>query len=125
MSDWIPHTPGDPMPCDGGMEVFVNLRGENELLEKFEKAPANQYVWAALNGADWEIVAWKPANPESEMKNDTEKLVEAAPDLLEALEEIISDLEHEEPDGWMSGVVHSDGYKKAVAAIAKAKRGEA
>ena len=42
-------------------------------------------------------------------------------ELLEALEDVIADLEHEEADGWMSGQVHSDEYKRARAAIAKVK----
>lgn len=49
------------------------------------------------------------------------RLIAAAPDLLAALMAVIEDLEHKEPDGWMSGQVHVSAFDKARAAIAKAE----
>ena len=48
-------------------------------------------------------------------------LISAAPDLLAAVRLLIGDLEHREPDGWMSGYVHTKSHDAALAAIAKAE----
>jgi len=40
--------------------------------------------------------------------------------MLEALEALISELEHKGSDGWMTGNVHGDDYDRARAAIALA-----
>jgi len=40
--------------------------------------------------------------------------------MLEALEALISELEHKGSDGWMTGNVHGDDYDRALAAIALA-----
>ena len=49
------------------------------------------------------------------------RLITAAPDLLAAVRLLIGDLEHREPDGWMSGYVHTKSHDAALAAIAKAE----
>jgi hypothetical protein len=48
------------------------------------------------------------------------RLIAAAPELLEALRNIVSALGHEGHDGWHSEPVHSSDVKQALAAIAKA-----
>ena len=48
-------------------------------------------------------------------------LKEALKEVLIVLQDCISDLEHEELDGWMSGLVHIDCYKDALKVIAKYK----
>lgn len=43
--------------------------------------------------------------------------------LVEAVHKLIADLEHREPDGWMSGHVHTVAYDAALAALALAEGG--
>jgi hypothetical protein len=59
---WIPHTPGDPMPCDGDMMVEVIQR--REMTEGYYKDVQVADCW------DWEeefrfppneIIGWRPA----------------------------------------------------------------
>lgn len=45
----------------------------------------------------------------------------AAPELLQALKALLSELEHKGSDGWMTGNVHGDDYDRARAAITKAE----
>ena len=42
-------------------------------------------------------------------------------EVLDTLKDCISDLEYEESDGWMSGQVYADYYKKALEVISKYK----
>jgi hypothetical protein len=58
---WIPHKPGDPMPCDPEQVVWIKLR-DGTLYEGDEAEKAVYWEWDALEevrGA--EIIAWKPA----------------------------------------------------------------
>lgn len=48
-------------------------------------------------------------------------LKEALKEVLIVLQDCISDLEHEESDGWMSGLVHVDCYKDALKVVNKYK----
>jgi hypothetical protein len=57
---WIPHIPGDPMPCDGDLVVSVKLRN-GEIRPKPLKA--KEWVWEAwgeLARSPAEIIAWRP-----------------------------------------------------------------
>jgi hypothetical protein len=54
--DWIPHTPGDPMPCDGNL--LVEVRFERGLID--DGFPAKSWVWGRQEGG-YSIVAWRPA----------------------------------------------------------------
>jgi hypothetical protein len=54
--DWTPHTPGDPMPCDGGATVQYQMR-DGTTSRRPEKAKALD--WRSLLGAEWEIIAWR------------------------------------------------------------------
>ena len=55
---WIPHTPGDPMPCDGEKEVRALLRnGAHGQLK------ANQWRWGSFNRRNSaEIIGWNYAD---------------------------------------------------------------
>lgn len=63
---WIPHRPGDPMPCDGELRVWFRCRdGYESLRFAADMQPARNV------GQDWwtgagaqskdQIIAWKPA----------------------------------------------------------------
>lgn len=55
---WIPHTPGDPMPCNPGTSVLIRLGDQSEFFTEFPE----KFVWQEIpdtKGA--EIIAWKPS----------------------------------------------------------------
>ncbi len=55
---WIPHKPGDPMPCEKGAIIRVRLRNG----EEFDcKDPGFLYWGEIPNATGEEIIAWKPA----------------------------------------------------------------
>jgi hypothetical protein len=54
--DWTPHTPGDPIPCDGEAIVQYQMR-DGTTSRRPEKAKALD--WRSLLGAEWEIIAWR------------------------------------------------------------------
>jgi hypothetical protein len=62
--EWIPHTPGDPMPCDGNKRVRVLMRAENECCDYTQGAwPAKNLKWEKLySREEAEIVGWNYAN---------------------------------------------------------------
>lgn len=54
---WIPHKPGDPMPCNPGTSVLIRLGDQTEFFTEFPE----KFVWQEIpdtKGA--EIIAWKP-----------------------------------------------------------------
>jgi len=53
---WIPHRPGDPMPCDGSLMVTIRTRDFDE-----ETDIAREWDWRTLTTTEAEIIAWKPA----------------------------------------------------------------
>lgn len=63
---WIPHRPGDPMPCDGNLEVYFRCKDEFESRLDFpardfaEGAGGNWWTGENANPGD-QIIAWKPA----------------------------------------------------------------
>lgn len=52
---WIPHKPGDPMPCAGHDIVLVRFR---DMEEVGPTSPVG-LRWTGL-GTDGDIIAWKP-----------------------------------------------------------------
>ena len=58
---WIPHTLGDPMPCDGDLRVHVQLRWEPRFAAQIGLDRASKWHWGQLSNRDNEIIAWKPA----------------------------------------------------------------
>jgi hypothetical protein len=59
---WIPHKPGDPMPCDPEQVVWIKLR-DGTLYEGDEAEKAVYWEWGsgAEQDNDYDIIAWKPA----------------------------------------------------------------
>jgi hypothetical protein len=55
--EWIPHKPGDPMPCDGDDYVMVMFR--NHAIPP-ARMQAIDYSWEETGGAHT-ITAWRPA----------------------------------------------------------------
>lgn len=52
--EWIPHKPGDPMPCDKSMLVDIKIEG------------GSSYADQAANKINWSdcfrpVIAWRPA----------------------------------------------------------------
>lgn len=62
VNGWIPHNPGDPMPCDAGDKVHV-LMAEGEI--EIHRAEHVQWCRAEdSNGGllpEYEVIAWRPA----------------------------------------------------------------
>lgn len=60
---WIPHTPGDPMPCDGNLEVEIMTREEAEGSIPWRSGPqlAEEWEWSVNLSPSRQILAWKPA----------------------------------------------------------------
>jgi len=62
---WIPHRPGDAMPCDGGMMVLVKLRNGNtwdvpDRADWWADDSEMSDCWRSENSSS-AIIAWKPA----------------------------------------------------------------
>ena len=55
--EWIPHKPGDPMPCDEDDYVMVMFR--NHVISP-ARMQAIAYSWEET-GAAFTIIAWRPA----------------------------------------------------------------
>lgn len=53
---WIPHTPGDPMPCEASAKVSVRLAGGH-----LETANAGDFLWGPTGYPKGEITHWKLA----------------------------------------------------------------
>lgn len=64
---WIPHKPGDPMPCDGNMMVDVRFAYGGEryrVLARDYYGKDHECVesdWWLGRAGDMSIVAWRPA----------------------------------------------------------------
>ena len=56
--DWIPHTPGDPMPVSRGTMVDIKMRGGATLYGVLMKPTAWDRDRAASHA---EIISWRPA----------------------------------------------------------------
>lgn len=68
---WIPHVPGDPMPCDGDAVVDV----------KFNCGKVNAgnaaWVWGWLGGnCDYSIAAWRPHQPQPKQPYSSDERAE-------------------------------------------------
>lgn len=55
--EWIPHKPGDPMPCDGYTQIEYKHRRGTEL----GPCLANQVAWDTGVYEYAQTVAWRPA----------------------------------------------------------------
>lgn len=54
--EWIPHTPGDPMPCDGEKRVRALLRNGS-----YGQVKATEWHWGKLNRKKAELIGWNYA----------------------------------------------------------------
>lgn len=52
---WIPHTPGDPMPCEASAKVSVRLAGGH-----FDTGKAGEFIWGKTGYENGEITHWIP-----------------------------------------------------------------
>lgn len=64
---WIPHVPGDPMPCNPGEQVEVKLG--NGLCSSFGRVSSSWY-WGDSCTKGGVIVAWRPAQPKQPYNSD-------------------------------------------------------
>jgi hypothetical protein len=56
--EWIPHTPGDPMPCEGRALVRIMTRNTETC-----KREADSFSWNCLKSfSSWEIIGWNYAD---------------------------------------------------------------
>lgn len=58
---WIPHRPGDAMPCDGDLQVFIKLTKDSQIEAYSEYQPARDWIWSDDIPESSKIIAWKPA----------------------------------------------------------------
>lgn len=62
---WITHVPGDPMPCDGGMEVLILCADGyvcGDTAEFWSGSHDGIDLWTGRGAdRDAQIIAWKPA----------------------------------------------------------------
>jgi hypothetical protein len=57
-TNWIPHKPGDPIPCDHSLHVHIKARNGN--LD--EALSARDFIWDEISDyPEAVIIAWKPA----------------------------------------------------------------
>lgn len=54
--DWIPHTPGDPMPCHGDTRVRVLFRNHEVCSKAFAAACRD---WRKMMD-EWDCIGWHP-----------------------------------------------------------------
>jgi hypothetical protein len=54
--EWMPHNPGDPMPCDGEMLVEVWLQNDAKGTDQ-----AKGWQWNGGKIRNWDVIAWRPA----------------------------------------------------------------
>ena len=57
--EWIPHKPGDPMPCDGEMLVEIKVRNGTEFVRE-DRDKAKTWLWTN-RGLAIDVIAWRPA----------------------------------------------------------------
>jgi hypothetical protein len=70
---WIPHVPGDPMPCDGDLEIDYKMRWKQAEFPSF----ARRIDWGICNGASSaEIIAWRPHQPQPKQPYSSDERAE-------------------------------------------------
>ncbi len=58
---WIAHRPGDAMPCDGDLQVFIRQKKDSQIEAYGEYRPARDWIWSDDIPESAKIIAWKPA----------------------------------------------------------------
>ncbi len=92
--DWIPHTPGDPMPCPGDTLVRVFLRSDLAcpLEMTFYETAAFVWDWSACSDPRAEIIGWYPVEEQPSLARRVLDLLEAG-DIEQAKHELRKELE--------------------------------
>lgn len=69
---WIPHKPGDPMPCDSAEEVRVLITGDELLVDSIgdvqEEREAGDWNWNKSSLPEDGIIGWNYADPAKEVR---------------------------------------------------------
>lgn len=69
--EWIPHAPGNPMPCEPGTNVYTLLR-DYEATDLGHR-PAKHFDWQALRDyVSYEIIGWRYATQPQEPQEPIE-----------------------------------------------------
>jgi hypothetical protein len=70
---WIPHTPGDPMPCDGDALVDYRMR-----VKQADFPSSARYIdWGICDGISAaEIIAWRPHQPQPKQPYSSDERAE-------------------------------------------------
>lgn len=90
---WIPHIPGDPMPCPPDTKVRVLLRGDLFKLQHPNQVfSAELWFWGERSGADGEIIGWHPIEEQTSLARRVLDLLEAG-DTEQAKHELRKELE--------------------------------
>jgi hypothetical protein len=70
---WIPHVPGDPMPCDGYLEVDYKMR----IRESQFPSKAEVLDWGSGKTSEiTEIIAWRPHQPKQPLPYNSDERAE-------------------------------------------------
>ena len=89
--DWIPHIPGDPMPCPGNKVVRVLLREEEDGRRYCdEQQRASTYDWVEFGAPS--IIGWHPIEEQTSLARRVLDLLEAG-DTEQAKHELRKELE--------------------------------
>jgi hypothetical protein len=71
---WIPHVPGDPMPCSGSTIVDVKLQNGSTHPSVFD---ARNWDWGAWEDESWsQIIAWRPSQPQPKQPYNSDERAE-------------------------------------------------
>lgn len=90
---WIPHTPGDPMPCPPHALVRVLLREQLALSQHHGLGvKAKLWFWEDLGGFGGEIIGWHPIEEQPSLARRVLDLLEAG-DIEQAKHELRKELE--------------------------------
>jgi hypothetical protein len=93
--DWIPHTPGEPMPCPPDTQVRVLLKGELPIEREYLEScrPAKCWFWGSTEkGEAIEIIGWHPIEEQSSLARRVLDLLESG-DIEQAKHELRKELE--------------------------------
>lgn len=89
--EWIPHTPGDPMPCPGDTRVRVLLSCEKENGTYYDDIDSAE-IWNWDEVGYRSIIGWHPIEEQPSLARRTLDLLEAG-DIEQAKHELRKELE--------------------------------
>lgn len=81
--DWFPHTPGDPMPCDGEAIIYA-LRNMNDMWGQPPRSVelAKRASWEEWDSRPNEIIGWRYADPQPESAESVTDELATAPEFF-------------------------------------------